>query len=243
MKKDDPYLEQVEKHRKRIDRARPENGEKSKLPPRSRVHQNKKKKTKFKLKYPVIRLLVLFFILLPLTVFAVISSMEGNKSGPSSAKGGVELVDYDAGNQPEGKGSEPMDEDGKEVEGKSEDADPGIETKEGGAEGTDKEPNSSGSLNSGEGKDASNDNAPSGNTAIQPAPSNGGESIKEESGSAANEKSQGIVKYHTVKPGETLFRIAMMYYKSQDGIEKIRKANAVNGNDIMVGQTLKIPLN
>nr|WP_259455576.1 LysM peptidoglycan-binding domain-containing protein [Bacillus sp. PK3_68] len=33
-----------------------------------------------------------------------------------------------------------------------------------------------------------------------------------------------------------------MYYKSQEGIEKIRQANQLNGNDIRVGQVLKIPL-
>jgi len=52
---------------------------------------------------------------------------------------------------------------------------------------------------------------------------------------------QGGFLYHQVQPGETLFRIAMNYYKSQDGIEKIRQANGLSGNEISVGQTLKIP--
>ncbi|KAB7709227.1 LysM peptidoglycan-binding domain-containing protein [Bacillus aerolatus] len=53
---------------------------------------------------------------------------------------------------------------------------------------------------------------------------------------------EGKIVYHTVKPQETVFRISMTYYKSQAGIEKIRKANNLNGNEIRVGQVLKIPL-
>lgn len=47
--------------------------------------------------------------------------------------------------------------------------------------------------------------------------------------------------FHTVQPGETLYRISMKYYKSQVGIEKIRSANGLNGNEINVGQRLVIP--
>nr|WP_282597681.1 LysM peptidoglycan-binding domain-containing protein [Bacillus sp. REN3] len=48
--------------------------------------------------------------------------------------------------------------------------------------------------------------------------------------------------YHTVQPKETLFRVAMKYYNSQEGIAIIRKANNLQGNDIQAGQVLKIPL-
>lgn len=68
---------------------------------------------------------------------------------------------------------------------------------------------------------------------------------KKEEASPVNKeqpKSGGKVVYHTVKPQETVFRISMMYYKSQDGIEKIRQANGLSGNDIRAGQVLKIPL-
>lgn len=53
---------------------------------------------------------------------------------------------------------------------------------------------------------------------------------------------EGKTVYHTVQPGETLFRIAMKYYQSQAGIEKIRQANGISGNEISVGQKLKVPL-
>ncbi len=51
------------------------------LPPRSRVHHQKQKKNKWKLKYPVIRLLALFFILLPITIFSIYSSIARDKVG------------------------------------------------------------------------------------------------------------------------------------------------------------------
>ena len=55
------------------------------------------------------------------------------------------------------------------------------------------------------------------------------------------ESSEEII-YHTVKPNETLFRVAMTYYKSQDGIPIIKKANNLQGNEIQTGQVLKIPI-
>ncbi len=57
-----------------------------------------------------------------------------------------------------------------------------------------------------------------------------------------NENTQGNVTYHTVQQGENLFRIALKYYGSQAGVEKIRQANGLAGNEISVGQTLTIPL-
>ena len=47
---------------------------------------------------------------------------------------------------------------------------------------------------------------------------------------------------HTVKPQETLFRIAMNYYNSQAGIDKIKEWNNLENQDLKAGQILKIPL-
>ncbi len=46
---------------------------------------------------------------------------------------------------------------------------------------------------------------------------------------------------HTVAPGENLYRISLKYYKSGDGVNKIRQANGLSSNEIVVGQTLVIP--
>lgn len=48
-------------------------------------------------------------------------------------------------------------------------------------------------------------------------------------------------KTHKVANGETLYRISVNYYGSDVGVEKIKSANGLSSNNIMVGQTLKIP--
>lgn len=54
----------------------------SSLPPRSAVHKGKKKQSKHKLKYPLIRLLVFFFILLPFVVLSIYTySMSNLRTG------------------------------------------------------------------------------------------------------------------------------------------------------------------
>jgi colicin import membrane protein len=48
-------------------------------------------------------------------------------------------------------------------------------------------------------------------------------------------------KTHVVKPGETIYRIAMNYYNSPDAVEKIKSANGLSSNSISTGQTLILP--
>ncbi|MGB5947394.1 LysM peptidoglycan-binding domain-containing protein [Paenisporosarcina sp.] len=48
-------------------------------------------------------------------------------------------------------------------------------------------------------------------------------------------------KTHVVQPGETLYRIAMNYYKSSDAVEDIKVANDLSSNEISTGQTLILP--
>ena len=48
-------------------------------------------------------------------------------------------------------------------------------------------------------------------------------------------------KTHVVQPGETLYRIAMNYYKSPDAVEDIKAANGLSSNEISTGQTLVLP--
>lgn len=56
------------------------------------------------------------------------------------------------------------------------------------------------------------------------------------------EKQAAKVVQHTVQSQETMYRIAMNYYKSPDGIAKIKAANNLPSEEIYVGQVLKIPL-
>ena len=67
MNKEDPYRDQAEKLRQKIERKEFEEGqlvEREELPPRSRLHHQKHKKNKWKLKYPVIRLVGIIFYLI-----------------------------------------------------------------------------------------------------------------------------------------------------------------------------------
>ena len=64
MNKEDPYRDQAEKLRQNIERKKFEEGQlvqREELPPRSRIHHQKHKKNKWKLKYPVIRLIDIIF--------------------------------------------------------------------------------------------------------------------------------------------------------------------------------------
>ncbi len=71
----DPYRDQAAITKQKIERVQ-ENTTSNKneaLPSRSELHREKKKKNKWKLKYPLISILLLFFILMPLTIFSIYS--------------------------------------------------------------------------------------------------------------------------------------------------------------------------
>ena len=59
----------------------------------------------------------------------------------------------------------------------------------------------------------------------------------------SNESITANTVYHTVQPGETIYRISIKYYKSKSGIDTIKSANNLTSNEIRVGQVLTIPLN
>lgn len=103
MNKEKPLRDQAERLRKRIvkkEEVSHENEASASLPPRSRVHQQTKKKTKIKLKYPLIRMLALFFILLPLISFSIYTINENNKSKNvtpvSNDEENYETIDFEA---------------------------------------------------------------------------------------------------------------------------------------------------
>ncbi len=58
---------------------------------------------------------------------------------------------------------------------------------------------------------------------------------------AAAEQVQKPKRTHTVQSNETLYRIAMNYYKDPNAVEKIKQANGLRSNEISVGQTLVLP--
>ena len=79
MNKEDPYRQITDKTRRRIEKSYNERvSSASELPPRTELHRQRRNKPKRKLKYPVIRLLALFFILVPITIFAIYTNRAEN---------------------------------------------------------------------------------------------------------------------------------------------------------------------
>lgn len=57
------------------------------------------------------------------------------------------------------------------------------------------------------------------------------------------DKMKGIKQSeHVVVPGDTLFNIAITYYHSSEGMKIIREWNNLNGDEIQLGQKLKVPV-
>ena len=63
--------DQAENLRKKMENISEQQEDELQLPPRSEVH--KKKKTKWKVKHPLVRILALFFVLLPISFTAYIT--------------------------------------------------------------------------------------------------------------------------------------------------------------------------
>ena len=100
MNKEEPFRSQAERLKRRIEKINEETTEvRDQLPPREQIHREKRKKTKWKIKYPIIRILVLFFILLPIVIFSAYSYLEEGKgkntekvTGKSS---GYEVINFE----------------------------------------------------------------------------------------------------------------------------------------------------
>lgn len=218
MNKEEPFRDQAERLRQKVENTKHDSNIKEKLPSRSDIHRNKKNKTKWKLKYPVIRLLVLFFTLLPIAIFSAYSTLSDNKLLNSekvdSEQGGYEEVNFEENEKSEETESNMDDIDSvtEDTEGKDSKLEPETIDKQ-----TEQESNPS----------QGNDSLPS--------------TDKDQTTSNDQEEVSGELVYHTVQSNETLFRIAMKYYNSQSGINIIKQANKIQGNEIQAGQVLKIP--
>lgn len=166
-----------------------------------------------KIKYPVIRILVLFFILLPIVIFSAYSYLEEGKGSKTEKvtgdSSGYEVINFEKSEtestvetEAEEKENAPLEDDQEAVEVQ---------------------------------KSISQD-TPIVSPAPAPTPISG-------QGTDKNVEPTPPVIYHTVKSGENLYRISLKYYHSKAGEDIIRKANNMKGNEIYLGQVLKIPLN
>lgn len=225
MSKEDPYRDQAEKLRQKIERTEFEEGqaiEKEEMPPRSRLHEQKRKKNKWKLKYPIIRLLVLFFILLPITILSIYSIV---------AKDGIGNVEETIGEVSEGfemidiESSEQLDLIDNEDEPQQEEVEP-VEPVESIADEAENREETVEEIVE--------------ETTPQQDLNQSSQDIIDSTGKRSGP--QDII-YHTVQPNENLYRISMKYYKSKAGVETIKSTNGLTSNEIRVGQVLTISLN
>lgn len=214
MNKEEPFRSQAERLKRRIEKINEETTEvRDQLPPREQIHREKRKKTKLKIKYPIIRILVLFFILLPIVIFSAYSYLEEGKGSKTEKvtgdSSGYEVINFE---EPETESTVETKVEEKEIT-PVEDEQEAIEVQ----------------------KSISQD-APIESPASEPTTFSGQSTDK-------NVEPAPSVIYHTVKSGENLYRISLKYYHSKAGEDIIRKANNMKGNEIYLGQVLKIPLN
>jgi LysM repeat protein len=239
MNKEAPYRDQAERTRKKIVRTKGNNTspEMEELPPRSKLHRQKKNKNKWKLKYPVIRLLAVFFILLPISIFSAYSYLN-NKGGDgengSIKTGGYEKISIEKNNSTT-ETSLPVRFEEKDIE-----AEASVEPA----------PLAEDSVPS----PADNKNPPTVTpetqvstkvSPVEPEESQDLVSTQAQETSEPNSEEATTdekIVYHTVKEGDNLFRISLAYYNSQHGMEIIRQANNLQGDEVQLGQVLKIPL-
>ena len=218
MNKEDPYRDQAEKLRQNIERKEFEEGQlvqREELPPRSRLHHQKHKKNKWKLKYPVIRLLALFFILLPITIFSIYSAIAGDKVGNILKTDGESTEGFETINIEKYDNSTIDKEIQVEEEKVNEDS-----------KSSDPAPDD---LNMEKDQDS----------LTQAGVSDNQDLVTRDK---SNESITASTVYHTVQPGETIYRISIKYYQSKSGIDTIKSANNLSSNEIRVGQVLTIPL-
>ncbi|KOR79533.1 hypothetical protein AM232_14580 [Bacillus sp. FJAT-21352] len=255
VQKNEKENDQAGELRSRIERQKA----KSSLPKRSKVHQNKKKKSKVKIKLPMIQLLALFFILLPIGFYSLYTYFQ-DRPLPVTKSDQVVLKEEDIESIPTTATAEDL----KEKESAKAEAEKEKEEAEAKAKAEQEAKEKAKAQQEAEEKAKAQQEAEEKAKAQQEAEEKAKvqreaeakakpqQEAEEKAKKAAAEKKnvqaakpdkEGYkVVLHTVQGEETLFRISMNYYKSQEGIALIREWNGLKGNEISKGQVLKIPI-
>lgn len=238
MNREDPYRRLTDETKQRIQlsyqkRSTASSEKSTGLPPRSEVHGEKRRKTKNKVGYPLIRLLAIFFILLPITIFATYSYRDKDvpvKTDP------VDKGDHEQISIEDATVSEKLSSKEKKMQADAEENDDDGVT---GNQGEDEADISTDEKQNEQVEEIKPALPPQDQTQpTQPA--------KQTAPPQTQQVEPQKVTYnkpikHKVQANETLFRISMQYYKSQDGIEKIKQANNLKSDEIQEGQVLIIP--
>ncbi|MRX71032.1 LysM peptidoglycan-binding domain-containing protein [Bacillus lacus] len=204
----------------------------------TRVKKQEEKNTKHKkLKYPVISILAVLFILLPVMILSYSYYTEAKGDLPFGGGGDFENIFIQKGSS----GNVPaasiklQKETKEETQTAEKEADERQEDSKPAQENVEEEP---ASVQSAEDTADPETSSPQ-NEASDTVPLAAQEENQPEEPQPAEEYD---VISHTVGPEENLFRISMKYYNSRSGEELIRSWNNLHGNEIYQGQVLKIPI-
>jgi len=225
------YIDQVEKKKQRLEKVNymDDEGEEEVTLSRMELHHSKKRKKKKKRNFPLLKVLLTFFILLPISTilaYTYFSHHQSSLKASSLNSPGGEEVSYETDNNDSPQNSETV-------------------------KNTDKNSNETAIMGDQNSNSDSNSTS-NGATTVQNTENNveqvnqevkdSDNSEQEASNAQINENPNIQIVNHVVQPKETLFSIAMKYYHSKDGIEKIIQQNHIINNEIQAGQTLQIPL-
>lgn len=197
------------------------------LPSRKEIHGKKKQKTKWKMKFPFVKLLALFFVILLGTVWAIASLTKDAESVHSSKDKEskyAETIGAISGFDDEGEDDIAADEneatsnEKEEEESKEEETEVSKQTEQEEAEET----------------------TPKTEVTTAESTANNDKETQNTQQTTASQSKDEVIQ-HVVKSNENLFRIALKYYSSAEGVELIMQYNGMKSNDIRVGQVLKIP--
>jgi cytoskeletal protein RodZ len=245
VQKNEKENDQAVELRSRIERQKA----KSSLPKRSKVHQNKKKKSKVKIKLPMIQLLALFFILLPIGFYSLYTYFQ-DRPLPVTKSDQVVLKEEDKESIPTTATAEDLKEkesakaeaekEKEEAKAKAKAQQEAKEKAKAQEEAEEKAKVQREAEAKAKAQQAAEEKAKVQQEAEEKAKKAAAE--KKNVQAAKSDKEEYKVVLHTVQGEETLFRISMNYYKSQEGIALIREWNGLNGNEISRGQVLKIPI-
>ncbi|MEB2628625.1 LysM peptidoglycan-binding domain-containing protein [Peribacillus frigoritolerans] len=266
VQKNEKENDQAGELRSRIERQKA----KSSLPKRSKVHQNKKKKSKVKIKLPMIQLLALFFILLPIGFYSLYTYFQ-DRPLPVTKSEQVVLKEEDIESIPTTATAEDLKEkESAKAEAEKEKEEAEAKAKAQQEEAKEKAKAQQEAEEKAKAQQEAEEKAKAQQEAEEKAKAQREAEAKAKAQQEAEEKAKAQqeaeekakkaaaekknvqaakpdkegykVVLHTVQGEETLFRISMNYYKSQEGIALIREWNGLNGNEISKGQVLKIPI-
>ncbi|KIL44229.1 LysM peptidoglycan-binding domain-containing protein [Jeotgalibacillus soli] len=218
--KQDPYRDQANKSRQKIDpiekkqeKVEVENEALSRL----ELHSQKRtEKASQKKPFPLIRVLLASFFLLPLTVFLLYLFFFNSSSGETNT-----IIDQSDSYQLEQNQRENQSNQAAgDQEQNTEPADEEVED-------TIPQPSEQAVAPPAEEQAEESEEKPE------------EEPVVEELEEVTAEEEAFVT--HTVQPNETLFRITMNYLGSSNRVNEIRELNGLPSNDIQAGQILKIP--